>query len=424
MIGVMGYEVSRAFKTNDRSLAQSCSSRAGGFRMTDLRINLVFPRFKLLSGAERAILGLAEAMVQAGHTVRVVCHQFDRSCRPRLAPGVELVCSDLHLDPSRNRYLNSALDYARCLKLRHYLDPKANVQILFGPSLPLVAYFRKVMPSKAVILYYCWEPPRALYQDRKVILSRLGWVRPLVWPLFSAYTWFDRWLVGLPDSVCTSSPFSAGRVQHCYGRKASVVTLGVDHFRFDAARHATPRQPSQVLTVNYLHPRKRVDLFIRAAASCGRGWTPDRRPTFVVVGDGPERADLEALATGLGVADRVRFTGFVPDEDLPSYYAGASCYVHTGFEESFGLSVIEAAYCGCPVVSVDEGGVQMTVEDGVTGYRVSSTPSAIAKGVEKVLSLDDYGRSLGEAGHDRVAAKYTWAQGTEDIVRLVRQVAG
>ena len=89
--------------------------------MTNLRIDLVFPRFKLLSGAERAILGLAGAMVEAGHRVRVVCHQFDRSCLPRLAPGVELACSNLRLDWSRNRYLNAALDYGRCFQLRHLL---------------------------------------------------------------------------------------------------------------------------------------------------------------------------------------------------------------------------------------------------------------------------------------------------------------
>ena len=388
--------------------------------MTNLRIDLVFPRFKLLSGAERAILGLAGAMVEAGHAVRIVCHQFDPSCRPRLAPGVELACSNLRLDWSRNRYLNAALDYARCLTLRRHLDPEANVQVLFGPALPLASYLRKATQSNAVVLYYCWEPPRVLYQDRALVLSRLGWARPLVAPLLSVYTSLDQWLVGLPDGVCTSSPFAADRVQRCYGRAPSVITLGIDRVRLDDARHVAPSQPPRVLTVNYLHPRKRIDLFIRAAALCGRGWAPDRQPTFVVVGDGPERADLQALANRLSVADRVRFAGFVPDDELPICYATASCYVHTGLEESFGLSVIEAAYCGCPVVSVDEGGVQATVEDGVTGYRVSSTPIEIAQGVEKVLSRDDHGRGFGVAAHDRVAAKYTWMQGMADIIQLSR----
>ena len=62
------------------------------------RVDLVFPRFKLLSGAERAILGLAQALAKAGHRPRIVCHQFDDSCRERLAEGVELVTSGARLD--------------------------------------------------------------------------------------------------------------------------------------------------------------------------------------------------------------------------------------------------------------------------------------------------------------------------------------
>jgi glycosyltransferase involved in cell wall biosynthesis len=141
------------------------------------------------------------------------------------------------------------------------------------------------------------------------------------------------------------------------------------------------------------------------------------------VGDGPERANLEALAKHLGVEDRIQFAGFVPDNDLPRHYAAATCYAHTGLEESFGLSVIEAAYCGRPVVTVDEGGVQETVQDGVTGYCVPSTPEAIAKAIEKVLEREDRGKALGAAGHVRVAATYSWSHGMSDIVRLANQVS-
>ena len=96
--------------------------------------------------------------------------------------------------------------------------------------------------------------------------------------------------------------------------------------------------------------------------------------------------------------------------------------MHTGLEESFGLSVIEAAYCGRPVVAVDEGGVRDTVEDGVTGYRVVSTPAAIAEAVEVVLARDDHGRALGAAGHERVVANHSWARGTADLLRLAQHV--
>ena len=145
--------------------------------MTALRIDLVFPRFKLLSGAERAILGLAGALAAAGHEVRIVCHQFDESCRPRVPPGVDVACTDARLDWTDNRYLNAVSDYARALSLRHVLDPRANLYVLFGPSLPLAWQLSRRGPERAPVLYYCWEPPRALYQDRELVLERLGWRR-------------------------------------------------------------------------------------------------------------------------------------------------------------------------------------------------------------------------------------------------------
>ncbi len=383
-----------------------------------LRVDFVFPRFKLLSGAERAILGLAAALTAEGHEVRIVCHQFDASCRPRLPSDVALACSHARLDWSTNRYLNAGSDYLRSFGLRRLLDDTADVRVLFGPSLPLVCGRGK---GGATVLYYCWEPPRALYQDRDRVLSRVGWSRGLVGPSLRLYGALDRWLVRLVDGICTSSPFAASQIEAAYGRPASVVTLGVDRARLDAAQPAEDGSPPVVLTVNYLHPRKRVELFLEAAALCRERWT-DRasRPRWIVVGDGPERGRLEKLASELGVAGDVTFAGFVPDDLLPQYYAEASCYVHTAVEESFGLSVIEAAYCGTPIVAVDEGGVRETVEHGVTGCLVIPSPHELATSVEAILTSPDSGRSLGQAGHERVSARYRWDQGAADIVRLAQ----
>ena len=390
--------------------------------MTSARIDLIFPRFKLLSGAERAILGLAEAMSNAGHSPRIVCHQFDKSCESRLVSGVELVCSGRRLDWTPNRYLNAAFDYMRAFQLRACLNPKADIQILFGPALPLIVNLRKLTRSKAVVLYYCWEPPRVLYQDRQIVLSRLGWLSRFMSFALRTYTVWDRYMVALTDGVCTSSQFAAKRIQECYGRPATPVTLGVDRFRLRKVVNNVPDIPPVLLTVNYLHPRKRVDLIIEAVAMCGRAMSPGEKPKLVIVGDGPERQSLEELVVRLGLSGRVRFAGFVPDDELPRYYGLATCYLHAGVEESFGLSVIEASYCGRPVVAVDEAGIKETVEHGVTGYRVPATAADLATAIDRILERLDHGRSLGQAGHRRIEARYRWEQGVVDVMKLAQDV--
>lgn len=384
------------------------------------RIDLVFPRFKLLSGAERAILGLAQALAAAGHRPRIVCHQFDDSCRERLAEGVELVVSGTRLDFSRNRYVNAVFDYTRTLKLASALDVDADFSVFFGPAL-LLAWRRIGRRRRAgkPTLYYCWEPPRALYQDRRAVLERLGLLRWLMTLALAAYRRLDRRMVAAMDAVVTSSPFAAQQIEACYGRPATVITLGIDRQRLDAALPDGPSR-SRLLTVNYLHPRKRVDLIIEAAAEleaalAAMGYL-EEPPLLVVVGDGPERDRLRELAAKRGIGDRVEFAGFVADHDLPLYYWETTCYVHATRDESFGLSVIEASYCACPVVAVDEGGVQDTVEDGVTGYRVAATPAALADGIAKVLGAHDAGASLGAAGCAKISSVYRWSRGAEHLL--------
>jgi glycosyltransferase involved in cell wall biosynthesis len=402
-------------------------------------VDLVFPRFKLLSGAERAILGLAEGLAAQGWSPRIVCHQFDDTCRPRLAAGVELVVSGARLDFTGNRYLNAMFDYSRTLRLGTLLDPRAAFRVFFGPGL-LLAWWHQGRNRRAFIpsIYYCWEPPRVLYQDREEVLRRIGALR---WPMaaaLAAYGRLDRRMVRKVDAVVTSSPFAAERIAQCYGRSAGVITLGIDRDRLDAARPAVSTgaaasggapnaaRPPRLLTVNYLHPRKRVDLIIEAAAELMSRFPAGAtdRPVLTVIGDGPERANLEALAARLGIADRVEFAGFVAESELPGYYWDATCYVHATRDESFGLSVIEASYCGRPIVAVDEGGVRDTVDDGVTGYRVAATPTAIADAVARVLWAPDGGAELGAAGRAKIAAQFRWSRGAEDLVRAARGVAG
>src|SRR5207249_1953840 len=97
-----------------------------------VNIDLVQPKFKPPTGAERFILSLGRALAARGCRVRVVCHQFDPLCRP-LAEGLTVDESGLRLEWSGNHYLDSIASYARCFQLRRRLAVDADVVCLFGP---------------------------------------------------------------------------------------------------------------------------------------------------------------------------------------------------------------------------------------------------------------------------------------------------
>lgn len=387
-----------------------------------LHIDLVFPRFKSLSGAERSLLEWAAGMARHGHRVRLVCHQFDESCRALLAPGVTLAMTQSRLDRWRSHYTNALAEYlwSPALLRRTRVDADAYV-LCGGPSLPLAALLRISRRRRGPVVYHCFEPPRVLYQDRLSILRSVGPMRLLLAPLIAMYRPVDRWFVRAVDAITTAGPYSAARIVSVYGRSAQPLTNGLDHAALDAARAvaATPR--FSLLTVNTLHPRKRVDLVLRALAlltrPIGQAPTP---PTLEVVGAGPERLRLEALVEQLGLQDRVKFAGFVADEELPHHYCAALCYVHAAREESLGLTVGEAAYCGLPVVAVAEGGVVDNVDDGRTGRLVDATAAAIAGAIEDVLSTPARARQMGTEGRALVASRFSWQRGAEELLGTIR----
>lgn len=141
----------------------------------------------------------------------------------------------------------------------------------------------------------------------------------------------------------------------------AVVANPVDEVRFAAL--VGPRSGlRRWLYVGNLVPRKNVGPLLRAFALAVEQGVAD---ALVVVGDGPQRAELEALAQRLGVAPRVTFHGPAEPDDLPGLFAAADVLVHLSSYETFGLTVVEAAMAGLPVVTARSGGPQETLSDAI-----------------------------------------------------------
>ena len=320
---------------------------------------------------------------------------------------MELADSGVKLDWFSNRYLTAVFDYARVGALRRALDPAADGRVLFGPALRLVRRGRSSVPQ----VYHCFEPPRVLYQDRAMVLARAGAAKWLLAAALAVYARMDRRLVQRVPAITTApGSYPSRHFAAVYGRSAIPIAHGLSRASLD--RDTTvERHPARLLTVNYLHPRKRVDLVIEALARLTETAPGGLMVTLEVVGDGPERARLEELATALGVSARVRFAGFVDEARLAAHYRAAGCYVHAGREETYGLSVIEAAYCGLPVVAVAEGGVVDNVVDLETGVLTGSDARSLAEGIKKVLWMDDGGWEMGERGRTLVDERCSWDRG-------------
>jgi glycosyltransferase involved in cell wall biosynthesis len=120
--------------------------------------------------------------------------------------------------------------------------------------------------------------------------------------------------------------------------------------------------------VGRLSPEKNLSLLIRAFY--GMAMTYDH-VRLLIVGDGPERENLENLIKHMKIADKVFFTGMIDYEYIPAYLAVCDIFVNPSSAETFGLSTVEAMAAGLPVLGMDAPGSRDIIEDGITGLITS-----------------------------------------------------
>jgi phosphatidylinositol alpha-1,6-mannosyltransferase len=213
-----------------------------------------------------------------------------------------------------------------------------------------------------------------------------------------------------------------------------VVSLGTDPAQFRPgvstepvrARYGLDGDGRWIMTVARLVPHKGVDVTLHALAGLAT-----EHPTlrYAVVGQGNHLPALQALATDLGLRDRVRFLTDVSDPDLPALYNVADLYVGVSRQagvdvEGFGISLLEASASGLAVVAGRSGGMPDAVTDGETGVLVDSeNPRAVATAIGNLLQDRDRARRLGATGRKAVEDRFTWDRVVTDLQSIAGELS-
>jgi glycosyltransferase involved in cell wall biosynthesis len=223
--------------------------------------------------------------------------------------------------------------------------------------------------------------------------------------LLRASAWRARRLIA--DSEATRQdlerfyPFTAGRI--------SVIPLGVDPAFFALDRSAIELY---VLCVSTLHPHKNLDRLIRAYART------EREYKLVLAGmRGFHASKVDALIAELGVADRVKLTGWIPREDLLNLYQRARAFIYPSTFEGFGIPVLEALAAGIPVACSDIPPLREVAADAAL-YFDPLDENQIADALHRIASDETLRARLADAGRKR-ARPFTWdaaANLTRDVL--------
>lgn len=166
-----------------------------------------------------------------------------------------------------------------------------------------------------------------------------------------------------------------------------------------------------------MRPQKALHVLLRAFAGVLRG-RPDAR--LLIVGDGPERGRLEALAAELRIDAAVSFLGF--RSDVSRVLDGVDVYAMSSDFEGTPIALLEAMHAARPIVSTAVGGVPALLGDDCGLLVPPGDPDALAAAVEKVLADPALAGSLGSTAAERVAAGYGFGRTVEQWQNLYTEL--
>jgi glycosyltransferase involved in cell wall biosynthesis len=196
----------------------------------------------------------------------------------------------------------------------------------------------------------------------------------------------------------------------------TVIYPGIDLSRFTPDFTSRARDPLFVY-LGRLKRYKRIDLVLRAFA---RASLP--RAQLQIAGAGDDRARLERLARSLDLGNRVAFLGRVSEDEKLQLLRRSWAVVFTSPKEGWGITNLEAAACGTPVLASDSPGIRESVRQGETGFllRHGDVP-ALAAAMERVAQAPELVERFGRQARE-FAGSFTWDRAAEETERHLRRI--
>jgi glycosyltransferase involved in cell wall biosynthesis len=284
------------------------------------------------------------------------------------------------------------------------------IDVLFNPflSVPILGRFKKVMIMHAV--EYHTVP--SVYD----------------WRLYLKWSFLEKVLLPRSDRLISISNVMAEdlhrvlkypheRIRTIYHGVSDKFQVIRDRNKLKEIRNEYMLPDDFILFVGHLYPQKNFANLLRALHLIAQ-----EIPHYLVVAGRPRwkyRDDIK-LIDDLGLQERVRFLYFVPNDDLPAIYNLARCFVFPSFYEAFGLAMVEAMACGCPVAASRAGAIPEIAGDAGELFDPHDSEE-IADALVRIVSDAALRQERIDKGLAR-AKEFTWDRCASQTLNLLEEV--
>jgi len=203
-------------------------------------------------------------------------------------------------------------------------------------------------------------------------------------------------------------------------KEIGVIYNGIDIVEFFPDLSKKDKDKFNIICVSRVTPRKGIRFLIQAFDILLKRYDYIR---LIIVGDGNERVSLENLAQGLGIKDKVVFTGPISHDNVWEYYQKASIFVLPSLNEGMSNTMLEALACGLPLLATDTGGTRELVTDNKNGFIVKMKDfNDLAEKIEKFLLDRSLEEKMGKESR-LLAEKLSWETVAKEYTDLYRKTA-
>ncbi|MEE9394205.1 MAG: N-acetyl-alpha-D-glucosaminyl L-malate synthase BshA [Planctomycetota bacterium] len=242
----------------------------------------------------------------------------------------------------------------------------------------------------------------------------------------TSYTRVTRFSIEKADGVTAVSKYLTAETHRIFDIERHIETIpnfiDLERFQMRSCPEADSlRQAGEtvLIHVSNFRPVKRVFLLVKAFAALAA----ERPARLLMVGDGPDRAAAEALATELGVQERVHFLG--SQDAVETIIPCADIFVLPSRFESFGLSALEAMACGVPVIGARGGGLPEVVVEGETGWLFEADElDSLTTILVKAAADKEHLKVMGQAARRRAEEHFALQDIVPRYEKFYREVLG
>lgn len=347
-------------------------------------------------GAELHLHEVFGRIARQGHDVDLLCSSFAGAADEEVVDGINV------------RRVGSRFTFPlHAQRAYHELSAQRKYDIVVEDLNKIPLYTKRWKPKRLVVITHHLFGATA-FREESFPVAAATWL--VERPLGRGYRGvdFEAVSVSTRDDLVTRG-IPADRIR--------VIYNGVDV----ESLTPMPNSRSEIPLFSYLgrlKRYKRVDLVVRAFALLDA-----RNARLEIAGKGDDRDRLEALVSKLHIEDRVRFLGYITERQKRDLLRRSWATVLASPKEGWGISNLESAACGTPVIAADSPGIRESVVDGDTGFLVpGSNVGAYAAAMRGLLDSPELVSTLGDNAR-RFAETFTWERAAEETLAHLQLVA-